>query len=224
MIIEKSTFSFLQELDQNNSKDWLDTYRPQYQGAKSNFEAFVTELIQAINEFDEIGLVDPKKCMFRINRDMRFVKDGRPYNPYFSAIISPTGKKTSGAYYYLRIQPGNSEVLGGTSCKISSSGLKSLRSAIDEHGEELREIIQAPPFLSSFSTLKGESYKKIPKEFDEHHPQAELLKMKQFFATRFIPDHKISEEGFFDEVIASFHHASPLIKFINQSINLETYE
>ena len=36
---------------------------------------------------------DRKKSMFRINRDVRFSKDKRPYNQHLSAILSPDGTK-----------------------------------------------------------------------------------------------------------------------------------
>ena len=48
--------------------------------------------------FAEAGLGlrgDRKKSLFRINRDVRFAKDKRPYNQHLSAILSPDGTKMS---------------------------------------------------------------------------------------------------------------------------------
>ena len=56
--------------------------------------------------FAEAGLGlkgDRKKSMFRINRDVRFSKDKRPYNQHLSAILSPDGTKTSQGVLFIYI-------------------------------------------------------------------------------------------------------------------------
>lgn len=46
---------------------------------------------------------DRKKSLFRINRDVRFAKDKRPYNRHLSAILSPDGTKMEQGVFYVHI-------------------------------------------------------------------------------------------------------------------------
>jgi len=67
---------FLSELSKNNNKEWFDAHRTEYQTLRSDFENVVRDLILGIGEFDsKIKLTDPKKALFRINRDIRFSKE-----------------------------------------------------------------------------------------------------------------------------------------------------
>ncbi|MBP8917716.1 MAG: DUF2461 family protein, partial [Chitinophagales bacterium] len=71
--IQKETIKFLQQLDKNNNKPWFEQHRPVFEAAKANFLEFNTELISKMQKMDNslLGL-DPKKTVFRINRDVRF--------------------------------------------------------------------------------------------------------------------------------------------------------
>jgi uncharacterized protein (TIGR02453 family) len=79
-MLQKSTLQFLQQLRKNNDKTWFDANRKKYDAAKEDFLALVAQLIKGIAVFDgAIGSLEPKKCIFRINRDIRFSKDKSPY-------------------------------------------------------------------------------------------------------------------------------------------------
>ena len=78
--------SFLQELADNNNKTWFDAHRPQYQALRQEFADLVGAVIAGVGAVDEAVLgLDPAKCMFRINRDVRFSRDKSPYKTQFSA-------------------------------------------------------------------------------------------------------------------------------------------
>ena len=218
MKIEEPTWQFLQALDQNNNKEWFHAHKKDYQKAKGNFEVFVDALISGISAFDDLGTVEAKQCTFRINRDMRFVKDGRPYNTHFSAIISPNGKNFDGAYYYLRIQPGNSELTGGTACQLGKAALSGLRNHIDQQGEDLDHIVQSASFSNQFGGVTGLQYKRMPSGFDDDHQHAEWLKMRQFLARTSLADDLVTSEGLYERVMDGFRSAFPLIRFINEGI------
>ena len=85
-MLDRSTFSFLKKLKENNNKQWFDLNRPSYDLAKQNFIDFTHEVIKGIEKFDstvaEVSL-DPKKCISRINRDIRFSKNKTPYKTNF---------------------------------------------------------------------------------------------------------------------------------------------
>src|SRR6478672_3009816 len=81
---------FLSELSENNNRPWFIMNKPRYDILREEFLAVVTELIQEISKFDkQVAACNPKKAMFRINRDIRFATDKSPYKTRFSAGITP---------------------------------------------------------------------------------------------------------------------------------------
>jgi len=108
-MISRSTYEFLNILKLNNNRDWFLGNKGRYIAAKEEFENFISLLIIIIAQFDKtIAGVEPKGCIFRINRDLRFSKDKIPYNTYLGAHIVMGGKKNELNYagYYIRIEPG----------------------------------------------------------------------------------------------------------------------
>ena len=79
--IQKSTFDFLSELKENNSREWFTENRNQYEAALADVRVFLTELIAALSEIDpKINTsIQANKCLFRIYRDTRFSNDKTPY-------------------------------------------------------------------------------------------------------------------------------------------------
>lgn len=92
-MIDKSTLDFLSKLKQNNNRDWFLEHKTEYEKAKSNFVDFVQQLIQEVAKFDNsVKGLDAKKCVFRINRDIRFSADKSPYKSNMGASFSAGGK------------------------------------------------------------------------------------------------------------------------------------
>src|ERR1044072_2553029 len=99
---------FLTELSENNNRAWFVMNKPRYDILRAECLELVTKLIADIGKFDPAVLAcNPKKALFRINRDMRFSHDKRPYKTTFSAAITASGlKKPSqggGPMYYFHI-------------------------------------------------------------------------------------------------------------------------
>ena len=69
---------------------WLADYLK----AKQQFEDIIIQLIEKISDFDKhiIG-AEPKKCIFRLYRDIRFSKDKRPYKENMGGFINREGRK-----------------------------------------------------------------------------------------------------------------------------------
>ena len=66
----------------------------------------VQELIERISVFDpDIRGLDARKCLFRINRDIRFSLDKSPYKTYMSACIAQGGRHSIRGAYYFHLEP-----------------------------------------------------------------------------------------------------------------------
>ena len=98
-MIDKSTFDFLADLKKNNRREWYHANKDRFKDSQQNFIDFVAIILFRISEFDPdmIGS-EPKDCLFRIYRDIRFSKDKTPYKTWFSAGMNPGGKKTDGRW------------------------------------------------------------------------------------------------------------------------------
>jgi uncharacterized protein (TIGR02453 family) len=71
--INPSTLEFLNDLKENNYREWFQENKTRYVDATENFKQFVNALIIGINEFDKsVGSLEPSDCLFRIYRDVRF--------------------------------------------------------------------------------------------------------------------------------------------------------
>ena len=69
----RDTLNFLAELALNNNKEWFDANRAWYQACRERFIVFSTEYIERLTEIDPtLKGLEPKDCIWRINRDIRF--------------------------------------------------------------------------------------------------------------------------------------------------------
>jgi uncharacterized protein (TIGR02453 family) len=214
--IKKSTLLFLSDLKNNNDRNWFAENRKRYEDAKSNYETFVQEILNEIVRFDPIfrGL-EPKSCMFRINRDTRFSHDKSVYKTNFGAFMVRGGKKNGDKFpgYYFHIEPGSSFVAGGAYIP-PAPWLNAIRERIDGDAERLIKIVNDKEFRRYFGGLEGEKLRTAPKGYPKDHPHIELLKMKSYLAEMTIPDEVITSDECFDLVIGSFRAMKPLNDFL----------
>ncbi|MEY3187126.1 MAG: hypothetical protein RL675_952, partial [Bacteroidota bacterium] len=113
-MIRKETIEFLKKLKKNNSKEWFETNRASYLTAKENYLGFVTEALNKLKSIDTtLQDIQPKNCVFRINRDVRFSANKDPYKTNFGASFSKGAKKVQTAGYYFHLEPGANFVGGG---------------------------------------------------------------------------------------------------------------
>lgn len=220
-MLQAETLQFLNNLKKNNNKPWFDANRKQYETARSDFQSLVEKLIASIGAFDTpIGQLEAKKCVFRINRDVRFSKDKRPYKNNFACYFNFAGKKGNGAGYYLHIEPGNSMAAGGI-WMPESSVLAGIRQEIDYNFKTWKKVIENKKFKTTFSDgLKSEnSLVRAPKGYDENNPAIKYLKMKSFIVTKPIADKVLLDKIIVNEVANTFKTVQPFIDFINTSLH-----
>ncbi len=77
--MDSKTLHFLSQLAENNNRDWFQANRKLYDAAKADMEKLVGYLITEVGKFQDLGNVQVKDCLLRINRDIRFSKNKAPY-------------------------------------------------------------------------------------------------------------------------------------------------
>ncbi len=89
--------------------------KARHDAARENVIDFAGKLIKEMHKIDPAvsAELDPKKCVLRIYRDIRFSKNKTPYKNNFGISLPTTGVKAGGAEYYFQVQPGKSFIAGG---------------------------------------------------------------------------------------------------------------
>lgn len=221
-MIDKKTLGFLKQLSSSNSKEWLDENRSDYNFAKDDILSLTQALINSVSEFD-LGIakadLNPKKCITRLNRDLRFSKDKTPYKTDYYIVLNQNGKKSHSAFYYVHIEPNNCFVGGGV-YNPQSAELKKIRSEINASFDQWNKIINNNDFQTRFpsgihnsGTLVGS-----PKGFEDDNPAIEFLKMKGFYTQEPITDKEIQSNLILEKIVNYFKTAKPFVDYLNAAI------
>ena len=215
----KKSLKFLQELENNNNRDWFNENKPRYlSDIKEPFEIFIGDLIEAMKPYFESLSITPKDAIFRIYRDVRFSKDKSPYKTRISALIGPGGRKEKTIPgIYLEISAKEVRLYSGL-YMLDTKQLKNVRSHITHHLEEFNALITNKKFQNTFGEIKGEKNKRIPKEFEEDAESQPLLYNKQFyFYTSFGSDLALSD-NLIKEIVDTFLVAQPVSEFLYEGL------
>ncbi|MFV0555197.1 MAG: DUF2461 domain-containing protein [Mangrovibacterium sp.] len=203
----KNILNFLAKLEQNNNREWFQTNKSQYTQAQQQLGLITEMLINEVKQFDSsIAYVQPKDCIFRIYRDVRFSHDKRPYKNHFGSYIAPDGRKSIFPGYYLHIQTGASFVAGGLHCPDKDI-LQAVRQEIASNGDEFLEIINEPEFKKYFPEMVGEKLKTAPKGFDKEHQYIDLLRYKSFDFFHPLSDSELLSGEFMEKSLRAFEEA-----------------
>jgi len=220
-MLQQSTVQFLRNLKKNNKKEWFDANRTKYESSKKDVEDLSVEIIKRLSHTDDsIAHLQPKDCMFRINRDVRFSKDKSPYKTNMGVYFSKGGKKGINAGYYFHLEPGSSFVAGGLWMPMPPE-LKKVRQEIDYNWDEFSKITGSKKFKSVFGDLdmnNESALSRPPKGYEADNPAISYLKLKSFIATTKIKDADLTSKDLVKKVTVHFESLKSLIDFLNRAI------
>lgn len=215
----KTILDFLQDLKKNNNREWMDKHKDRYHDARQSFESLVAILIDKIALFDDsVAGIQPKSCIFRLNRDIRFSNDKRPYKENMGAFISGMGKKAVDGGYYLHLEPGQSMIAGG-SYMPPGDVLSRIRQEIDYNPGALISFIEGAPFRKYFGGFAGERLKTSPKGYPADHPHIDLLNLKSLIVTHYLSDEQVTHDNFINYAVDVFAAIKPLNDFLKSAIS-----
>ncbi len=220
-MLQQSSLKFLQDLSNNNNRNWFEQHRNKYESAKADFLELVAAVIAGTAVFDKpIGDLQPKNCTFRINRDVRFSKNKAPYKNNMAGYFNKAGKKGIGAGYYVHIQPGESFVAGGI-WMPEPLVLSKIRQEIDYNLAEWKKILSNTAFKKYFvdGLQNNEKLSRPPKGYEADNPAIEFLKMKNFVVSKKFTDAEVLNKSFAGDVVKTFKTMKPMLDFFNRSID-----
>lgn len=192
--ITKQTFQFLNDLNENNQREWFNKNKEAYEAAREEILAFTDELIVLMNGKDQLVNESGKKSVYRIHRDVRFSKNKAPYKIYLGGHLERLGADRRGGYHF-QIQPGNSFIMGGF-FGPNSQDLLLIRQQIEADAAPLKEVLASKTFKGYFGELQGDRVKTAPKGFKKDHENIELLRYKQFLLKHSFTDKEVLSRNF----------------------------
>jgi uncharacterized protein (TIGR02453 family) len=206
-------FKFLEKLTDNQNRVWFAEHRSEY-------EEFVREPMKRFTEALSVNFAkkdiplwgDPKRSLFRINRDARFSKAKHPYNMHASGLFTRTGDKHSSGVLYFRLDPLGSRCAAGY-LQPEAHILKKLR----------QDILENPKaWVTLEKSLKKKGYEldyshtlaRIPRGFDDVPIEVErAIKLKGWIIRKQLPRSTICSKNLMNEITDFAKDVFPLLSF-----------
>ncbi len=222
-ILSQAYFDFFEELALNNERDWFQTNKKRYErDVKEPFLRLVEAVVASLHDSEpDLGLVPSKQMLFRINRDIRFSKDKRPYKEHLSASITRFGTKDK-LYpgHYLQVGAGESFLAGGAYWFEEKEMLLRVRRYIMDNHDRFLSLLNAPSFVEKWETIKGETNKRLTPEFAEFVDIQPLIANKQFYWGKNIDPKMALQDDFVSILRGHFEAAQPMNHFLVEAMYL----
>lgn len=221
MNISISTIDFLKGLKENNSREWFQEHKADYDRAYENVKDFIESMIEELSTFDPQINTDIKasKCMFRIYRDVRFSKDKSPYKSWLAAGISVDGRKLDGPEYYIHIEPGNSFIAAGY-WRPKKEHLDAIRQEIDYNANNLIDSLQAGDWVLG-DLSQEDKLVRPPAGYAVDDPNIEVLKLKSFIIHQPVMDKDLTGPSSLEHIISVCKRIHPFKKFLQEAIDMD---
>ena len=225
MSFRPAALTFFRQLSTNNQKAWFELHREEYlREVREPMRALIEEMNDRMRRFaPEMG-GDPKRSLFRINRDTRFSRDKSPYKLnagcWFNhrAASHKVGGEADGgsAGFYFHFQPGRSFVGAGIWMPPRPQ-LAKLRDAIAEDPKGFERAVKALP--RRFGGLShDDSLRRMPRGYAETHPAARWLRCQSFVTGRTLTDAQVTSARLPTLLAKDSEDALPLVRWLNRAL------
>lgn len=208
-------FSFFSELENNNTREWLEPQKTRFKALEGEMKQFASVLTSAMNEHDSID----KFKLFRLYRDVRFSKDKTPFKTHFGISFHREKPALRGGYY-LHIKPGDNFIATGF-WNPEKDDLKRIRKEMEIDADEFRELMAQPSFKSVWGTLEGEEVKTAPKGFSKEDPNIDLIRKKAYLFTKKYSDKEVLAKDFLQKVNNDFKAVRPFFDYMSSVLTTD---
>lgn len=182
--LDGSTLRFLKSLKRNNTREWFDAHRDEYEASvKVPVRNLVAELRPLLlKRFPHLE-VSPKS-VYRINRDTRFSDDKTPYKTWIGCLFwDRRFARNEGPALYLGMDS-TGITMGGGIWRFESLQRAIFRERVTTDPSERSFGIAIQASKRSGFELMGKELKKVPQGFDPDHPHVEYLKHNGLYASK----------------------------------------
>ena len=211
------------QLEKNNNREWFEENKQRYLNdvldPALDFIATIAPSIHGLSDyFDAI----PKRTggsLMRVYRDMRFVKDKRPYKTNIGIQFRHQfGKDIHAPGYYLHVEKDNCFLAAGL-WRPEPRALAGIRALIKEKPVDWGKAVQSKAFKQAY-TLGGRSLTRPPKGYTQEDPFLEDLKRKDFMAVHNFSSQEAMSADFVKMVKKKYGFATPYMRFLCEGVGI----
>ncbi len=221
VILSPAYFDFFEELTLNNNREWFQANKKRYEhDVKEPFLALIEAVVASLKESEpDLALIPAKQMLFRINRDIRFSKDKRPYKTNLAASVGRFGTKDK-LYpgHYFQVGPAETFIAGGAYWFEEKEMLLRVRRYIMDNHERFLALLNDPSFVEKWATIKGEKNKRMASEFSEFVDIQPLVANTQFYWGTNIEPQMALQPDFVDILRGHFEAAQPMKDFFEEAM------
>ena len=206
-------FKFLEELTNNQNRAWFAQHRSEYEEfVREPMKSFTEALSESLAKKDIPVWGDPKRSLFRINRDARFSQAKHPYNMHASGLFTRTGDKHSPGVLYFRLDPLGSRCSAGY-LQPETHILKKLRQGILDNPKAWL-LIEKSLKRKGYELDYSHTLARIPRGFEDIPPEVErAIKLKGWIIRKQLPRSTICSKNVINEVTTFAKDMLPLLSF-----------
>jgi len=185
-VFSEGTFTFLRQLGENNSRDWFNEHKSDYEAkVRGPSLAFIRAMAPELARIAPQFVADDRKLggsLMRIHRDVRFSKNKLPYKTNIGIQFRHRqGRDVHAPGFYLHIEA-HEVFVGAGIWHPEADTLRKIRTYIEAHPTRWQDALQDREFARWFA-MDGDSLKRPPRGYDAGHPLIGEIMRKDFIAT-----------------------------------------
>jgi uncharacterized protein (TIGR02453 family) len=214
------TQGFLRALRTHNDRTWFQEHRAEYEKwYVAPAKAFVTAAGERLRAFVP-GIVSEPRIMgsiFRINRDVRFGRDKRPYKEYIDCWFWEGERKTAPSGFFFRVSP--DFIAFGVGCRVfDRESLEAFRRAVvsPHQGRKLAEVgeqVDADGY-----EFASDYFVRAPRGYDDSVPAARFLKHRGLYVEHREADAAANAEYLLDLCVLHWQALAPVHRWIESAL------
>ena len=204
---------FFKALAFHQTKEWFDANRAIYEEqVRAPLGLLIEDVGAGLKKHGVALSGDPKKAIFRLNRDVRFSKDKSPYKTHAGATLTRSGeKKDFNGLLYIHVDPEGCFVAAGF-WHPEPPVLKAIRSLIRGRPDRYRKLAT---YLKrhKLAFSQEDALTRLPRDFAgvEDEDLVAALKLKSFIVRENFPDVELKSTKLVDRIVRFGCAADPLI-------------
>jgi uncharacterized protein (TIGR02453 family) len=216
-------FSFFEELSVNNNRPWFTANKPRYcDSVLLPMGRFITAIAPGLKSISPSYTADPRPnggSMFRIYRDMRFVKDKTPYKTHAACHFRHVaGRDAHAPGFYVEFATDGIR-FGGGIWRPPARQLGMIRAFIADNPAAW-EKLRRSAVIRRAGGIQGEALQRPPRGYGTDSRHLEDLKRKTFFVMQNAGTELARSGALVDATISAFRSAAELNRFLTMALEL----
>ena len=219
-----ATFTFLEQLAENNDKSWFEMHKSEYEDlVRTPALEYIRAMEPLLAGFAPQFRADARRTggsLMRVYRDSRFSPDKTPYKTNVGIQFRHAlGKDVHAPGFYLHVAPEEC-FLGAGSWHPDADLLARIRNLIAEQPARWRTVCYDRSFSARWQ-LAGDTLKRPPRGFSADHPEIADIKRKDFICLCNLTREEVTGPALVGLSAERFAAASTFMRFLCEAAGVE---